>query len=221
MVILYNTVMGLAAGTALLLLVAYARRTSTTSLSQLAWGLTFGLLGAVLTVLAVAMNLTWPLPGPANIIFGEPSLLFGVVLMIWAALVSRAPAEPGIPTALREAARPVVWLAGLLGVMVITLGITGAAFGQFRPAPGEWPGVYLVAAGVGWLETVYVVLTFSVAGASALLAAAALDRPRLDRPTMIALTVAGLLVLGLSFGALVGHISLAVASPPGGFRLGG
>jgi hypothetical protein len=41
------------------------------------------------------------------------------------------------------------------------------------------------------------------------------------RPAAICLGIGGLLLVGLSYGALVGHVSLAVDSAPGGFELGG
>src|SRR5579884_178300 len=98
--ILYNTLMGVAAGAGILLLVALgALVTFTNEPPQLSsWAWAFAPLGLILTILGTAMSVSWPLPAlPAsqsphccradNIIFGEPSLFLGVLLLALAALL--------------------------------------------------------------------------------------------------------------------------------------
>ncbi|MFB7913507.1 DUF981 domain-containing protein [Streptomyces sp. NPDC056061] len=83
----YNTIMSVAAGAGLLLVVALGRqllapgRITTSD----GWALAFGALGFTLVTTGLHMTLTWPLAGQGfpfdNIIFGEPALAFGVFLL--------------------------------------------------------------------------------------------------------------------------------------------
>ncbi|MEV0809273.1 DUF981 domain-containing protein [Micromonospora sp. NPDC050200] len=87
----YNTIMALTAGVGLLLVVALGWQILTgRPIAAEGWSIAFGILGAILTVTGLHMTLTWPLaPGGFafdNIIFGEPSLGFGV-LMLGAAII--------------------------------------------------------------------------------------------------------------------------------------
>ncbi|WP_236004080.1 DUF981 domain-containing protein [Nonomuraea antri] len=83
----YNTIMAVAAGVGLLLVVSFGRRVLRgDSLEHVdGWALAFAVVGAILTVTGLHMTLTWPLAGQGfpfdNIIFGEPSLAFGVLLL--------------------------------------------------------------------------------------------------------------------------------------------
>ena len=62
--IVYNTLMGLAAAAGVLLLVPFVRYGSTAALPiRRAWAWTFGALGGLLTVLGVHTNVAWPLIG--------------------------------------------------------------------------------------------------------------------------------------------------------------
>lgn len=81
----YNTIMSLAAGAGLILLVRLARDVlrEPSRISAEGYALSFGVLGAVLVTTGLHMTLTWPLAPDFpydNIIFGEPALLFGVML---------------------------------------------------------------------------------------------------------------------------------------------
>ncbi|MGY1839251.1 MULTISPECIES: DUF981 family protein [unclassified Modestobacter] len=81
----YNTVMSVAGGAGLLLLVALGyllvkRR----AVAFEGWALAFGVLGLILTPTGLHMTLTWPLAPDFpfdNIVFGETSLAFGVMLL--------------------------------------------------------------------------------------------------------------------------------------------
>lgn len=48
---------------------------------QKPWSLLFMAYGSLLSATALYTVLTWPLPGSYNIIFGEPALYFGVLLL--------------------------------------------------------------------------------------------------------------------------------------------
>ena len=83
----YNTIMSLAAGAGLLLVVALGRQflSSRRPTTYDGWALAFGALGFTLVTTGLHMTLTWPLAGQGfpfdNIIFGEPALAFGVLLL--------------------------------------------------------------------------------------------------------------------------------------------
>jgi uncharacterized membrane protein len=111
--ILYNTLMGVASGTAMLLLVLFAcqaRRSDrlNESFRPGAWAWAFLPLGLILAVLGAHMSLTCPLqPVPAsasphccradNIMFGEPSLFFGAMLLALGALLLWFAGQEGDP----------------------------------------------------------------------------------------------------------------------------
>jgi putative membrane protein len=48
---------------------------------QKRWALGFGMNGAVALIFGAVMCFTWPLPGPFNSAFGEPSVLLGTILL--------------------------------------------------------------------------------------------------------------------------------------------
>ncbi|WP_374118716.1 DUF981 family protein [Streptomyces sp. 8L] len=83
---LYNTIMSLAVGVGLLLVVALGYQLSSKKpIVTDGWALAFGALGLILFATGLDMTLTWPLAGQGfpfdNVIFGEPSLAFGSLLL--------------------------------------------------------------------------------------------------------------------------------------------
>jgi uncharacterized membrane protein len=235
--ILYNTIMGLAASSALLLFAPFSQSIGNTPPSvRKAWGWTFGVLGGLLIVLGIHVNIAWPLLGAANIIFGEPSLIFGVLLVAAAAIIYRTPidGEPetlvnvddhvgqeslwragDLPPELRVAFRPLALVGALAGIMVILLGWAGAAFGTivFRPPTTEWPTG--LVAGTG-LEIVYMVGTYTVLGIGALLLPAGLRDSDKLRWSGYLLAISGVLLLFITMISFVGHVSMSAGIGPGG-----
>jgi len=234
--ILYNTVMGLAASAGVLLLVVFSQRGARAPADvRKAWAVVFGALGTVLTVLGVHLNVEWPLLGAANVIFGEPSLMFGVLLLAAAVIIYRTPVEEAkslsemddgislsdlwdvepLPRELAVALRPVAYVGALAGVMVVLLGWGGAAFGEivFRPPTTEWPTG--IVAGTG-LEIVYMTATYTLLGLGAILLPAGLHNPDRLRTAGVLLSVSALLVLFITLISFLGHVSLSAGVPPGG-----
>lgn len=85
-IVFYNTLVGVAAGVgligiAMLLKKLYKRE----RVAPEGWALLFAPTGAILTVLGFAITITWPyrVPGTfdANILFGEPAVGFGLLLL--------------------------------------------------------------------------------------------------------------------------------------------
>ena len=81
---MYNTLMSVAAGVGLLLLVMFGRDIlSRRRFSAQGYSLAFGVLGVILFSMGLHMSLTWPIARIApydNFIFGEPSVAFGAML---------------------------------------------------------------------------------------------------------------------------------------------
>jgi putative membrane protein len=95
-----------------------------------AWAPAFGAPGLIALVFGAVMTVTWPLPGPYNIIFGEMSVLFGGVYLgaAWALAKGWSLRPLSIVTLVAGA------YAILIGRQIIALGLTkaplasGAAF---------------------------------------------------------------------------------------------
>jgi hypothetical protein len=81
--ILYNTIVGLAAGVGLLLVVQLLKQfTNGDRVRPEGFALAFGITGFIQTVLGLAISIMWPYTKVlhANIMLGEPALAFGVLL---------------------------------------------------------------------------------------------------------------------------------------------
>lgn len=230
--------MGLAASAALLLLVAFPRYGARAPIAvRRAWASTLGALGGLLVLLGLHLNFVWPLPGVANIVFGEPSLLFGVLLITAAVIIYRTPIDDGhnsiesadrseqgwrtrwddaeLPSELAVTLRPVGYVGALAGVMTILLGWATAAFAEivFRAPAMEWPTG--IVAGTG-IEVVYMTGTYTILGLGAIVLPFGLHNPSRLRTAGKLLTIAGLLLLFITLISFIGHITLSAGSPPGG-----
>jgi hypothetical protein len=82
---IYNTLMSVGAGVALLLLVSIGfRMIRGGHVNRGAHAVAFAAIGVLLSFLGAVMTVTWPLSGPTafdNIVFGEPVLAMGVLLV--------------------------------------------------------------------------------------------------------------------------------------------
>jgi uncharacterized membrane protein len=121
----YNTIMSLAAGAGLLLVVALGYRlVGRKPFVPDGWALAFGVLGLILFATGLHMTLTWPLAGQGfpfdNIIFGEPSLAFGTLLLAGALFLWKRGAVLEAPEGRGAAAER---LAGPVSVFVFGLGL--------------------------------------------------------------------------------------------------
>ena len=147
---MYNTIMAVAAGIGLLLLVAlgrelYLRRPIVAE----GWSAAFAVLGLLLTLTGVHMTLTWPLSSIApfdNIIFGEPSLAFGVILLAAAAVlwsrrvILAADSDDAAGDRLlfvRRLSAPLSVLAAGLGLGLFGIAAAGWRYTLFAAPPQE------------------------------------------------------------------------------------
>ncbi|GAA1219551.1 DUF981 domain-containing protein [Rhodoglobus aureus] len=171
----YNTIMAVAAGAGLLSLVLFARKLMAgAEVDFRGYSANFGVLGLILTITGAHMTLTWPFAAYFpfdNIIFGEPSLAFGVLLLAASFVLWRRAA---VLEESADAARTVARTAEPLGVLIFGLGLAlvgiaaaGVAFQLFVAPPEEpisgyfsqWP----------WVEITFMSGLFALVGLGALL----------------------------------------------------
>jgi uncharacterized membrane protein len=217
----YNTVMAVAAGAGLIMLVLFARELlrSPGDVIPESWALAFGAVGMILTTTGLHMTLTWPLAVSFpfdNIIFGEPSLAFGVLLSaaalyLWrhgAAVLAREDAVQR----LARTARPVsVFVVGM-GLGLFAIAVAGVRY-QLFAAPVEEP-ISGAFADYPMVEAVFVSGLYALVGLGAVLFPRVLKDP--DRSSTArsvvgwSWAVAGLVFL--LFGAMnfFTHIGLIV-----------
>lgn len=146
---MYNTLMSVAAGIGLLLVVGlgrqfYLRRPIVAE----GWSAAFAVLGLLLSITGAHMSLTWPLSSIApfdNIIFGEPSLAFGVILLaaaavLWSRRVTLAADSDGDDRLLfvRQLSGPLSVFAAGLGLGLFGIAAAGWRYTLFA-APTQEP----------------------------------------------------------------------------------
>ncbi|MFJ8441437.1 DUF981 domain-containing protein [Kitasatospora griseola] len=181
----YNTIMSVAAGAGLLLVVALGRQLLTRGriVTPDGWALAFGALGFTLVVTGLHMTLTWPLAGQGfpfdNIIFGEPALAFGVFLLsasfyLWKRAAEFA-VEDGIERTSRVALPISVFVFGM-GLACFGIAAAGWKYTLFA-APPEEP-ISGEFADYPWLEASFMSGLYVLVGIGALLFPFALRTPR-------------------------------------------
>ena len=215
----YNTVMSLAAGAGLVLLVRLARDllTAPADTSSDGYALAFGVLGTLLTLTGLHMTLTWPLaPDFAfdNIVFGEPALLFGVMLLAVAVYGwRRGPAllrEPRPLERLVAIARPMAPVIIGAGLSLLAIAAAGMS-NQLFTAPPQEPIIGWVAGLHPWLGPTFISGLYALVGIGALATPAAIAGNQRARAVAgWTLTVSGWTFL--LFGAFnyFSHIGLVV-----------
>ncbi|MCS4277539.1 putative membrane protein [Mycetocola sp. BIGb0189] len=172
----YNTIMSIAAGAGLLLLVLLARelRKKDTEFVPEGWALASGVLGFILTATGLHMTLTWPFAKYFpfdNIIFGETSLGLGVLLLAASLFLWKR------GKTIRDAADPAQYVAKVsrpLGIFIVGLGLAlfGIAFAgvifQLFAAPPEEP-ISGAFAEYPMIEAIFMSGLFALVGLGAVL----------------------------------------------------
>ena len=184
--IMYNTLIGVASGLALLLVprafaqLAGARMplqlTGSRPFDAAGWAATFGALGAVLTVLGYTMTVTHPLAAAAehiDTLFGEPSLLLGVLLLAAAWYLARSTPDELSQERVRAALAPAGWVVAGLGVVLLCCAAAIARFTAVGAAPAAEPITGLLDNHPAVENTFFTVL-YGLAAAGCLLVPAAL-----------------------------------------------
>ncbi|MEV4705454.1 DUF981 family protein [Actinoplanes sp. NPDC049316] len=148
--IMFNTTMGVAAGLALMLVPRFWAVASDARPPLLlvnrdraagGWAATFGLLGTILTSLGFVMTVWHPL-APAkdyiDTIFGEPTLILGVLLLAAAWYLARH-GDSLDEDRLRAALGPASWVVFWLGIVLAWCAAAIARFNVVSSAPAEEP----------------------------------------------------------------------------------
>ncbi len=170
----YNTIMSVAAGAGLMSVMWLGRGLQRGEPVRLeGYAVTFLVLGAILTITGAHMTLTWPLAKYFpfdNIIFGEPSLGFGILLLGSAILLWRRKDLPQTEDRGAEIAsvvRPLGVVIVGFGLALGSIAFAGLIFQLFAAPPEEpisgafaqWP----------WVEATFMSGMFGVAGIGAVL----------------------------------------------------
>ncbi|WP_030144352.1 DUF981 family protein [Glycomyces sp. NRRL B-16210] len=216
----YNTIMSVAAGAGLLLVVGFARRLADPgrALNAEGWSMAFGVLGTILTLTGLHMTLTWPLAAGGfpfdNVIFGEPSLAFGVLLLFAAFYLwrraERLEEAPDRIASVAATAGPVsVFVLGM-GLASIAIACAGVGYELFA-APPEEP-ISGAFADYPMVEAVFISGLYALVGVGGVLFPFALKAGRTAafKVTQVCWFLAGLAFL--LFGAMnyFTHIGLIV-----------
>jgi len=221
----YNTVMAVAAGVALVGLVLFARELlrGPADVNTDGWALNFGVLGGILFPTGLHMTLTWPLAAGGfpfdNIIFGETSLAFGVLLLavaffLWRRGETWTEIDP-VPR-LAKTARPIGLFIAFMGLALLAIAVAGVRY-QLFAAPPEEP-ISGMFADYPLVEAIFISGLLAMIGIGAVLfpfAAKTLARPEREKSAAIPIIgwlwgIAG--VVFALFGALnfFTHIGLII-----------
>ncbi len=220
----YNTIMAVAVGTGLLLVVrlGWDLLRSPREPHLRGYALAFAVLGALLATTGLHMTLTWPL-APLfpfdNIVFGEPSLAFGVLLLgaslhLWRD-GERLQATEDPRRAVSRAYGPLSLFVLGMGLACFAIAAAGVRYQLFAAPPQE--PISGEFADHPWVEALFISGLYALVGLGAVLFPLALRSGRVGataRTTGAAWGAAGLAFL--LFGALnyFTHIGLIVNTMP-------
>lgn len=204
--ILYNTLMGVAAGAAMIMLAMLARSVgSRRTVAPAGWASAFLALGLLLTVVSTIFVVTWPIKAKpqANILFGEPTLFLGVLLLaagllLWIKSEDFAHIDTDEQYArVVRLVTPLAWLSACLGVVLLSCAASIFVFSAIGTAPPQEPISGGLPAGV---ENAFVGGMYVVAGLGAILAPFAIRNLKgsLAQVMFWCFTVGGALVLAYS-----------------------
>jgi uncharacterized membrane protein len=212
--ILYNTLMGVSAGLALILVPLLARALyQRKQIATEGWALTFGILGAALTFLSGAMAVTWPLTAnpPINIIFSEPNLVLGLLLLAAAFFLWRKRDTKLDVAYLTRVLKPVSWLLGALGLVLLACTFAIVRFNLVGSAPAQEPITGLLH-DYPVVENTFFALLYGLSAVATLLAPVAVYKPesKWARVMGICMVTAGVLFLLFSVMNYYTHIGLLV-----------
>jgi len=216
--ILYNTLIGICAGAALVLVPLLARRIRDNQpIRPEGWALSFGVIGLLLTFLSGLMAVTWPLKAKpqVNIIFAEPTLFLGVLLLAAALFLWRRPKllstdEGGSRADLLELMRVPSWLVFALGLVLASCTIAIFQFTAIGAAPPQEPIMGAFSA-MPWVENTLVGIFYALAAVGCLLAPAAVRNlsglvARIAGSCMIVSGVAVVLYSAMNYYTHIGYL---------------
>jgi len=191
----YNTLMALAAAVSFLLILDLGwRLLNGKPIVPTGWVAAFTALGAIMAFLGGVMTVTWPLKEVApnccqqdNIIFGEPILGYGVMLLTAAYLLWRTSkwwslqntagatsrptddsiADEAFVARLAVALQPLSWFVFALGLALIALAFAGVRFKLFAAPPTE--PISGIASNHPLIEAIFISVLYALMGIGAVL----------------------------------------------------
>lgn len=152
----YNTIMAVSVGVSLILLVCFFNKLRTNKLEYIeGWIVGFIIPGIILSITGIHMTLTWPISKLGlpfdDIIFGEPSFAFGIMLIVFSWLLRhkyKLSLKEGNPNSsefyeqlkvdLPRILSPMSLFAAAMGLALIAIAIAGVTY-QLFAAPAEEP----------------------------------------------------------------------------------
>lgn len=181
--IIYNTIMAVAAGAGLLTLVLFLRELlgmrkpaadgTVRPIAYDGWALSFGVLAAVLITTGLHMTLVWPLDELPfdNIIFGEPALAFGLLMAALSFFLWRRRDELRASTNpvhdFSETLRPLTPFIVGMGLACIAILFVGNIYTLF--AAPEWEPISGYFSKWPWFEAAIISGLYGIIGIAAVL----------------------------------------------------
>lgn len=176
----YNTLMALAAAVSFLLILDLGwRLLNNKTVRATGWIAAFIALGAIMTFLGAVMTVTWPLKQVAanccqqdNIIFGEPILAYGVILLTASALFWRTTRFDRVDgdsylAMLLETLQPLSVFVFAEGLTLIALAFAGVRFKLFAAPPSE--PISGIASNHPYIEAIFISTLYALMGIGAVL----------------------------------------------------
>lgn len=217
--ILYNTLMGVAAGLALILVPLLSRKLfKREAISPEGWALALGILGVILTFLGGRMAVTWPLTAnpPINIMFAEPNLVLGLLLLaaalfLWqrrdvvVAITQSKLSENDV----KKILTPISWVVFGLGLILLSCTAAILRFGFVGGAPELEPITGLMH-NQPWIENTFFGVLYGLCAIGALLTPFALRKNKVATIISICWITAGVLFLLFSAMNYYTHIGMIV-----------
>lgn len=214
----YNTLMAIAAGCGLLLMVQVMQQLTAGTLRNLeGWSLALFVPGILLFITGLHMTVTWPLAkigfAYADIIFGEPSLVFGLLLLVfsWHLWRTRLLRPATYKLALITKMMPQRLFIICMGCVLLSIAVAGITYHLFA-APAAEPLTGLLA-NYPWVEAWFISLLYAGVGVVALLLPLCLNEHLEGRLTIQVTKLAKVLgVILVLFGIMnyFTHIGLIV-----------
>lgn len=227
----YNTIMCIATGVGILLILKLLTSLRRGKVRELeGWSMGFGVLGFILTLTGAHMTLTWPLAEIGfpfdDIIFGEPSLAFGVLLLGVAVLLWRKSSQYRLegldlkdPRVISERLlsdmphlfKPMSYFGAAMGYALIAIGIAGVTYQLFAAPPQE--PISGAFAEYPMVEATFISALYAITGIGAAMFPFLMKEKRnhsLDRAMFLLWRIAGIIFIGFGVMNYFTHIGLIV-----------
>jgi len=171
----YNTIMAISTGAALCSLARLGKKLyQGNRFSVDGYAINFGILGFILTITGAHMSIAWPLAKYFpfdNIIFGEPSFGFGVILLftsLYFFIRSKVLKESSnIAAVIGESGRPLKFIFIAFGLSLVSIAVAGMVYQLFAAPPAE--PIAGEFANKPWIEATFISGLYFFTGVAVLL----------------------------------------------------